>query len=281
MRRWVCWLVALVLGLVCWGALRARYGSELLTEVPEILLIATKPAKIDLPYTIEGVPRVDVLEIGNLKRDFTFTTVFLIGLGLALGGAVWCHVRQGGVAALRWWGRLMVGAGAVAVFLAGMFMLQAALRSVGSLEVLGQRELGNPIAVARTTPLPLLDRSWLCFFLALIFLTLVTPLGYLGRKDWLHHENWKMTAVVWMSLLSGALLFAPAFHAAVQSFQIDSSIQELTSDTLNGQTEGGVPLGRKLAFALKSLMCAGVATQAAGVLLFITALIFPRRVSGA
>jgi len=176
------WVVATVLSVGSAYYLWKVYGRQLIAAPGEILLTLTRPEAVELPYPVDDLgPQWGLLMLGELVQKYGRM------IGLLLGW--WCGSifllelasRRLRTTGLNLFGRLLLSVAGLAVYGAGVFLLQASLRSTVIYERLAGVDTLDPFVAAQELPLHLATRA--CFLLLAASLALAAMVGIgFGRK---------------------------------------------------------------------------------------------------
>lgn len=269
------WVVATLLSVGSAYYLWKVYGRQLVAAPGEILLTLTRPAAVELPYPVDDLgPQWGLLMLGELAEKYGRMIALLLGWwcgsALLLGMA---STRLLG-AGLRLSGRLVFSVAGLAVYGAGVFLLQASLRSTVIYERLAGVDSLDPFVAARELPLHLATRAGFLFLAASLALAAVVGVGF-GKRSGKRSAAYlpsraRLLGFRWVSVLSMCALSFLVLYA----YRIwQGPIPELLAHRVGELKEAAMVDGLNGIF--NGLRTAGIAVQLGGLLWIVGAWLAP------
>ncbi len=177
------WVAATLLSVGSAYYLWKVYGRQLIAAPGEILLTLTRPEAVELPYPIDDLgPQWGLLMLGELAEKYGRMIALLLGWWCGSALLLGIASRRFRSAGLSLIGRLMFSVAGLAVYGAGVFLLQASLRSTVIYERLAGVDSLDPFVAAQELPLHLATRASFLLLVASLALAAMVGVGFGKRK---------------------------------------------------------------------------------------------------
>jgi len=274
-RGMLLWVAATVLSIGSAYFLWKIYGRQLVGAPGEILLTLTRPEAVDLPYPVDDLgPQWGLLMLGELPQRYGRMIALLLGwwggAALLLGIASRRLRRTGLVLP----GRFLLSTAGLAVYGAGVFLLQASLRSTVIYERLAGVDSLDPFVAAQELPLHLATRASFLLLAASLGLAAVVGVGFgktkSGKALVYRPPRSRVLGFGWVTVLAFSALACFLVYAVQIWF---GPIPQLLAHRAGELTEAEMVEGLNGIFS--GLRWSGIAVQLAGLLWVVAAWLAP------
>ena len=173
------------------------------------MITIPRPTAIEPPYPVEDLGgQWGLLVLGGLEAKYARMTVMFALWGIGAGilyGLLWRNLRSVGMGTLN---RVVLTLAGLAVFAAGVLLLQAAFRSGANFQRMADVARGvDPFTAAQLLPLSLATKAFVWLSLASLLLAAAVGLLLRGKviKGYVARPH-RLAGVKWCTVLSFAAL---------------------------------------------------------------------------
>jgi hypothetical protein len=267
---WWCVGTLLVVGST-WFLLKGD-GRQVVAAAGELLITMSRPTAIEPPYPVEDLGgQWGLLVLGELEAKYARMTVMfaLWGIGSAmLFGLLLKNLRRAGLGMTH---RIALSLAGLAVFAAGVLLLQAAFRSGANYQRMAGVGGVDPFTAAQLLPLSLATKA--CVWLSVASLLLSAVVGLALRSKVVQGysaPSYRLAGFKWCTLLSFAALAVLVVYSAMT---LTGDIPEMLEVRLDVMTEPKIV--KQLNGMWAGLKWSGLGTQLGGLLWVVAAWVAP------